>query len=150
MTLIELMAVTTIIGTLSALAIPKFGNIVYLAQVTRAIGDIRAIQNDIMAMETDDGSLPASLDEIGRGGLRDPWGNPYQYVPFVQKGQGQGSGGIAGQARKDRFLVPLNTTFDLYSMGRDGRSAGPLTASASRDDIVRANDGGYIGLASKF
>jgi general secretion pathway protein G len=35
-------------------------------------------------------------------------------------------------------------------MGRDGASQPPLTASASRDDIVRANDGQYIGLASGY
>ena len=33
-------------------------------------------------------------------------------------------------------------------MGKDGDSKSPLTAKASRDDIIRANDGGYIGLAS--
>ncbi len=52
--------------------------------------------------------------------------------------------------RKDRFLVPLNTGFDLYSMGPDGRSVAPLTAAASRDDVVWANDGAFIGPASDF
>jgi general secretion pathway protein G len=52
--------------------------------------------------------------------------------------------------RKDRFLVPINTDYDLYSMGKDGRSSPPLTAKASRDDIIRANDGAYIGLASNY
>jgi general secretion pathway protein G len=58
--------------------------------------------------------------------------------------------GNIGQARKDRFLVPINSDFDLYSMGKDGRSVGPLTAQQSHDDIIRANDGGYYGLASNF
>jgi general secretion pathway protein G len=35
-------------------------------------------------------------------------------------------------------------------MGADGASVGPLTAAPSRDDIVRANDGGFVGLASEF
>ncbi len=52
--------------------------------------------------------------------------------------------------RKDRFLVPLNSDFDLYSKGPDRKSVPPLTAEASRDDIIRANDGGYIGLASEY
>ena len=59
---------------------------------------------------------------------------------------GKGKGGF----RKDRFLVPINTDFDLYSMGADGASVGPLTSAVSRDDIVRANDGGFVGLASDF
>jgi len=73
----------------------------------------------------------------------DPWGNPYQYLNFdTVKG--------VGSVRKDRFLVPLNTDYDLYSMGKDGKSQTPLTAAASHDDIVRANDGRYIGLASGY
>lgn len=36
--------------------------------------------------------------------------------------------GSIGGARKDRFLVPINSDFDLYSMGKDGQSVGPLTA----------------------
>jgi general secretion pathway protein G len=35
-------------------------------------------------------------------------------------------------------------------MGKDGASVSPLTAKASRDDIVRANNGGFIGLAEDF
>ena len=55
-----------------------------------------------------------------------------------------------GQARKDHFLVPLNSDYDLYSKGPDGKSSPPLTAEASRDDIIRANDGAYFGLASDY
>jgi general secretion pathway protein G len=40
--------------------------------------------------------------------------------------------------------------FDLYSKGKDGNSAPPLTASASQDDIVVANDGGFIGMAKNY
>ena len=35
-------------------------------------------------------------------------------------------------------------------MGKDGKSRTPLTAKASRDDIVRAGDGAYVGLASAY
>jgi general secretion pathway protein G len=55
-----------------------------------------------------------------------------------------------GQMRKDRFLVPINSTYDLYSKGKDGRSVMGLTANDSRDDIIRANDGAFIGLASDY
>jgi len=57
---------------------------------------------------------------------------------------------VMGQARKDRFLVPLNSDYDLYSAGKDGESRPPLSAQMSQDDIVRANDGAYIGLASQY
>jgi general secretion pathway protein G len=68
-----------------------------------------------------------------------------------QGGGGQGGGGGSpGQPRKDRFLVPINTDFDLYSVGRDGESVPSLTAAKSRDDVVRAANGAFIGLASRF
>jgi general secretion pathway protein G len=35
-------------------------------------------------------------------------------------------------------------------MGKDGASVSPLTARASRDDIVRANNGAFVGLASDY
>jgi general secretion pathway protein G len=54
------------------------------------------------------------------------------------------------KARKDYSLVPLNTDYDLYSRGKDGQSAPPLPATVSQDDVLRANNGGFIGLASTF
>ena len=57
---------------------------------------------------------------------------------------------IEGKWRKDRFLIPLNTDFDLYSMGKDGITNAPLTAEASWDNVVRANNGGYVGLAHRY
>lgn len=67
-----------------------------------------------------------------------------------EKGGGGGSCGGIGNARKDRFLVPINSDYDLYSTGKDGQSLAPLTAKGSSDDVIRANDGGFIGLASNF
>lgn len=52
--------------------------------------------------------------------------------------------------RKDRFLHPINSDYDLYSRGKDGESVEPLTAQKSHDDVIRANDGAFIGLAKFF
>ena len=41
-------------------------------------------------------------------------------------------------------------TYDLYSVGLDGATATSTNAAASFDDVIRANDGGYLGQASKF
>lgn len=54
------------------------------------------------------------------------------------------------QPRKDRFLHPINSDYDLYSMGKDGESVEPLTAKKSHDDVIRANDGSFVGLAVEF
>jgi len=76
----------------------------------------------------------AGLADVGLGNKLDPWGHPYGYLNLGDK-KGH------GHARKDHSLVPINTDFDLYSMGPDGLTAPPLTAKHSRDDIVRANNG---------
>jgi general secretion pathway protein G len=46
--------------------------------------------------------------------------------------------------------VPIKSDNDLWSSGKDGKSVSPLTAKDSRDDILRANNGRFIGLASDF
>lgn len=141
-TLVELMIVLAIIATLAAIAVPLYANVHERARVARAIADIRILDSEIGVFEAAKGRLPISLAEIGRDTLEDPWGNPYEYLEFAA--------GPPGLIRKDHSLHPLNSTYDLYSKGKDGQSQAPLTASASRDDVIRANDGGYIGLASGY
>lgn len=142
-TILELLTVIVIVGALSAIAIPNYTGYIEEAKETRAIADIVTLETDIEAYKFLYGTLPDSLDDIGRGGFLDPWGNPYRYLN-IGKTKGK------GKMRKDRFMVPINSDFDLYSMGKDGRSVSPLTASHSHDDIIRANDGGYIGPAYKY
>lgn len=137
--------VFAIFGTLIALAVPLYQEYVEKARVAKAAGDIEAIQADLSGYEFL-GKLPTTLAEIGRGNLRDPWGRPYVYLKFdFNKSSSPPSG-----ARKDRFLVPINSTYDLYSMGPDGLSSAPLTSGDSYDDVIRANDGAFIGRASEF
>jgi general secretion pathway protein G len=143
-TLIELITVVAIVGILTAMAAVRYKEVLRQAKIARAIGDIKAIQTDLQSLEAGDAPLPASLALIGRGALVDPWGNPYQYNPFPPDKT------VPNGARRDRFLVPINSTFDLYSMGEDGTSVPPLNAQKSRDDIIRANDGGFIGLAERY
>jgi len=129
------------IGILSSIGLGKSRTVLEQARVARAIGDLRMVSQELSVLDT----LPASLSAINRGSLRDPWGRPYQYLLFPPS-RGRGNAPPAG-ARKDRFLVPINTRFDLYSMGADGRTQAPLTAAVSRDDIIVANDGGFVGRA---
>jgi general secretion pathway protein G len=35
-------------------------------------------------------------------------------------------------------------------VGKDGQSAPPVNAKVSEDDIIRANNGGFIGLAKNY
>ncbi len=152
-TVVELSLSVAIVGTIAAIAVPKLHDAVYLAQVARAIGDIRALQVELVGHETH-GSLPEFLSQIGRGDMLDPWGNPYVYMNFGTSAaldqHWGGTEGATGKPRKDRLLVPLNSFYDLYSIGKDGETDEDLQADKSHDDVVRANDGGYIGLASKY
>ena len=140
---IEILLVAALVVTLAAIAIPGLYAAVDYARVTRAIADIKVLELDIKTFQLTQGRLPDSLSEVRSDTVTDPWGNPYVYTNLTDlKGK--------GKARKDRFLNPLNSDFDLYSVGEDGQSSTPLTAKASRDDIVRANDGGFVGVASDF
>jgi general secretion pathway protein G len=134
MTIIELLAVLAIVGSLSSVAIPKYHELSDRARVAQAIGDLHAIQT---MLETRD-SLPDNTSGLGVN-TTDPWGNPIVYVKFPN-----------GAPRVDRFGVVLNTYYDLYSVGKDGATSSSLNASVSFDDVVRANDGGFLGQAAKF
>ena len=77
------------------------------------------------------------------GFLIDAWGRPYQYLRI----DGSTTPGINGTRRRDKNANPVNSDYDLYSMGRDGKTTPQFTAKNARDDIVRASDGKYFGLA---
>ena len=152
-TLIELVLAVAIIGIVLAIAFPKLQDAVDRANVAKAIGDIRAMQVELVGHETH-GTLPEFLSAIGRGNKLDPWGNPYVYMNFGTSAaldqHWGGTEGGTGKPRKDKFLVPLNTFYDLYSKGKDGDTDEDLQADKSQDDVIRANDGGFIGLASQY
>ena len=145
LTLIEVMIVIVIIGILSSIAIPTYFSSKEKAQIAAAISEIKILEKSIMAYNIDHGAYPENLDELGMRNLKDPWGNPYQYYKI----EGQTKKG-KGKMRKDRNLVPVNSDFDLYSKGKDGKSSTPFTAKASQDDIVRANNGRFIGVVSDY
>ncbi|MBI2088643.1 MAG: prepilin-type cleavage/methylation domain-containing protein [Deltaproteobacteria bacterium] len=141
--LAELLLAIATLGTIIGVAVPAYRDYLERAKVTKAITDIRTFEKAIQAYETDNDTLPNSLSDIGQASVPDPWGNPYVYLNISTAKN-------PGALRKDRFLVPLNSDYDLYSKGADGRSRPPLTARDSWDDIIRANDGGYVGLASDY
>ena len=144
-TLLELTIVTVIIGILASMAAPNVQRVREKALVARAIGDMKAIEVELNQYTANNMLPPDDLTVIERETLLDPWGHPYAYAKIAGAGKG-GKGGF----RKDKFLVPLNSDFELYSMGPDGQSKAPLSSPVSKDDIIRANDGGYMGVAALF
>jgi general secretion pathway protein G len=182
-TLIELTIALGIIGLLSSIAGSRYLAYIEKVRVASAVASIRAMSVQLDDFVRSDESLPATLSEVGMGDMVDPWGHPFQYLPFTTTSSGSGaSGGSAGdssgsgdsgdsagsssgsgdsgttpdggsylgEARKDYFLVPLNSEYDLYSVGKDGESRPPLSVPVSADDVIRANDGAYVGLAANY
>ena len=141
--LIELMVTLVVASLLLAVAVPGYNQYTQRARVAAAIGEIGKLS---MAIEQfrlrNQDRIPLSLAELGIEVPLDPWGRPYEYlhIPSAKK----------GDLRKDGRLNPLNTDFDLYSLGKDGDTAGPVSATKSHDDILRANNGSFIGLGAEY
>ncbi|MDD5135756.1 MAG: type II secretion system major pseudopilin GspG [Candidatus Omnitrophica bacterium] len=107
-TLVELMLVVIIIGTLVAMVMPRLAGRTEQAKRAAAKADIEAnIASALDLYEIDHGSYPESLDTLmekkeGKGpylkkSAIDPWGHPYKYVYPGTHGD-----------------------YDLYSFGKDG------------------------------
>ena len=52
--------------------------------------------------------------------------------------------------RRDRGLFPLNSDYDLYSLGADRATNPMVNARVSLDDVIRANNGRFFGLAGDY
>jgi len=142
-TIIELVVAVAIIGVLGVLASASYNRYIEKARVHKASVDIVGIQFAIKQYEINNSVLPDDLGTIGQAAKLDPWGRLYVYVNL----QGQNGN---GSARKDHKLNPLNSDYDLYSLGKDGLTKSQITQKDSLDDVIRAHDGAFVGLASDF
>jgi general secretion pathway protein G len=141
-TLLEVLIAIAILAVLAAITIPIYTQYKVKLNNAIAVTDIVNIQVAIQSYEQANDVYPGSLTDVNMNLLLDPWGLPYEYLNL--------DGVPIGMMRKDQALVPINSDYDLYSMGPDGASTKPLTAANSRDDIVRGNNGGFIGIASDY
>src|SRR5438067_2362815 len=142
-TVIELMLTVAIVAVLATIALGSYDKYRERAQIFQAATDIASLEPLIAQYGLENKGYPNTLADIGRGSMKDPWGNPYHYLSHDDNNQ-------RGHWRKDHNIVPINSDYDLWSSGKDGQSSPPLTAKPSRDDIVRANNGRFVGLASDF
>ena len=141
--LVETLVVCALISTLASMAAGIYVNALKTARIARAVGDLHAIEVDVRLFHLRNHRYPTTLTEARPIVPNDPWGRPYVYTDLSQKGS-------KGKARKDGRLNPINSDFDLYSVGEDGRTTTPLTAPMSKDDVIRARDGAFLGLAAEF
>lgn len=140
---LEILIVIAILGILISIAIPAYENYRDKKNYTQAKTDILEIQGVIDRFYIENNRFPDSLSEVNQDGRRDPWGGSYYFTNITN---GTNKGGV----RKDKNLTPVNSDYDLYSAGKDQKTSLPFTASASHDDIVRCNNGSYIGLAIDY
>lgn len=148
MTLLEVLLAALIVSILTAAAIPKVYWAIERAKVARAISDISALSSALNQYQIDKPALPASsltdlvpnyMDHIPK----DPWGEDYQYYNH-QTASG------SGFKRMDGPIVPINSRFDLYSKGKNKLSTPNIQGAPSKDDVIMASDGGFIGLAKEY
>jgi general secretion pathway protein G len=144
---LELLVALAVVGLLAAIALPSYSAIIERQKVGEAGRELMDIVMVIERHRTMRFEIPDTLAELGLDAdlLEDPWGRQYQFLSFNSP-----IPGIKGMIRKDHNLHPLNSEFDLYSFGKDGQSQSPLTAKASRDDVIWARDGGFVGLAEDY
>lgn len=140
-TLIELVIVVGIIGVLGSIMVPYFEKLRETARVTSCVHEISGMQRQIEAYYIAYDVLPATLNDLDIDDLRDTYGNDYQYLLIAT---------APGTERQNQFGDPLNSSYDIYSLGKDGVTSQMLDAPEALDDIVRASDGRYFGLGSKF
>jgi len=145
-TLVELLITVAIIGTLSSIAVPTYNNYMDESRNTTAIIDIQKMVGSLARFQAERGRPPDTLGEAGIQPPPDPWGNPYVYVRL----QGLSKHDQDAKCRWDKYDKPLNTDFDLYSMGKDGQTHAKLTDARSHDDIIYAHGGTYVGLVSEY
>ena len=142
-TFVELIIVMGIIMVVGAMAVPALKDAIQSARIARAVSDVRTIGDAALGYSAEYGSAPSSLAEIWYDKQVDPWGHYYQYRAITDETD-------PGLLRKDRFGVPINRFFDLYSLGTDGQTSIQLTDPQGQDDVVWANDGVYMGLATNY
>ncbi|WP_455221545.1 type IV pilin protein [Kaarinaea lacus] len=141
--ILEILIVIAILGILISIAIPGYENYRDKEDYTQAKTDILEIQGIIDRFYVEHNRFPENLLEIKQHIRRDPWGNAYYYTNITTVAN-------KGSVRKDKNLTPVNSDYDLYSAGKDGRTSLPFTAKAALDDIVRCNNGSYIGFAKDY
>jgi len=137
-TIVELIVVCAILGVLTSMAFPAYSNYIDIVRTGRSAGDIRALETAVSAYILDKNTLPTNFSDIGPSANQlDPWNRPYVYANLTDTGATP----LAYANGKD-----LNDDYDLYSLGKNGTSSPGYDETSCNDDIVRVNDGQYIGL----
>ena len=147
-TLVELLVVVAVLATLTGLGIAGYSSYRDTSRINTSKQDIVEIAAVIDRYKLATGNWPQSLNDINQQHRKDPWGNDYVYAPIPSLIGIITVGGT--NIRQDANQRPINTFYDLYSKGKDGATQSNISAMVSKDDVLRARDGEFIGLASDY
>ncbi len=142
--LVRILVTVAIIAIVGTVAVPISRDYLDSSHTAQAVSDLGAIEIAIARYKAQNrGELPASLDQLRVGGWNDPWGHPYRYnnLEVVE---------TASPVRVDAGSNPLNRDYDLYSLGKDGRTGESLASPFSTDDVIRALGGNFFGSAVEY
>lgn len=131
-----------IISIVIAFALPAYTSHLERNEKRAAVATMMTLSEHINGYLTRHKRLPESLDvlELSNPAI-DPWGRPYIYI------RGSRDNGLSLPKVHDSGR-PLNTDYELYSKGPDGETNNRVSSPVSQDDIIRAGNGRYIGIAS--
>ena len=142
-TLIEIVLAMTVLALLGSLVLPVYQGYVAKGRIESATRDIHRIAS-VLDRHYREGHPPVTLADVGLD-FSDPWGNPYRYLWL----RGNPSISVSGSCRRDESMNPINSDYDLYSMGPDGATTLQLGTVEARDDIIRARNGDFVGFATE-
>lgn len=141
--LIELLLSIAVIFILLGMSVKLMSISIKRAKIVRAITEIRNIQTAIEAYQDEHRKeVPDRFEALNINTVYDPWKTAYHYQNYKQIPK--------GQRRKDKNMNPLNSDYDLWSNGPDGKTAYQVNSAFGHDDIIRAADGQFIGVADDY
>jgi len=141
-TLLELLIGVGILALLVAVALPSYKDYVLKAKIAETIASLSNISAKVDEFYVDHKRFPNDLSEVSMDTLQDPWGHTFRYLNIALADK--------NQARQDRNLKPVNTDYDLYSLGPNGETHRVFTSNKGKDDIVRASNGDFLGVAGDY
>lgn len=102
-------------------------------------------RNDVDPIDFDllEGRIGRSIDQLERSAID---------LSLINAGNFPLFSGVRTEdtRRRDRYMFPLNTDFDLFSLGPDHATSTSLGEPSGLDDVIRANNGGFFGVAANY